>query len=124
MTGFQKLGGALELCSGESQRPDEAHNGLTGRLIVVDNRNQQVRRHPHAFHCLGCWLRCGLPVALTQESPALRKGWEIRLVGTIILWLRPPKALCYRRPTCRRTARGRVTNRKKVVEGMGGVGSV
>src|SRR3546814_8521633 len=74
MTGFQKLGGALELCSGESQRPDEAHNGLTGRLIVVDNRNQQVRRHPHAFHCLGCWLRCGLPVTLTQESPALRKG--------------------------------------------------
>jgi len=45
-----------------------------------------------------------LSIARTQESPALRQGWEISAVDTITRSFRPTTALGYPWPTCRQTA--------------------
>src|SRR3546814_4866469 len=56
-----------DVCSSdlESQSPDEADDGLTGRLIIVDNGNRQVHRRPHF----------PLPRLLAAMRPAL---WRSR----------------------------------------------
>src|SRR3546814_7600405 len=60
-----KVGGAPERLGGESQSPDEADDGHTGRLIIVDNGNRQVHRRPHF----------PLPRLLAAMRPAL---WRSR----------------------------------------------
>jgi hypothetical protein len=50
--GRQEIGRVLENSDNESKRSDEAGDRLTGRFIIVDNGNQRVVRHRHAFRWL------------------------------------------------------------------------